>query len=135
MIFLECVEYDNDTGRILCHYTVTEDIFEYMVSQGVHLLKGAADANTQYVDVSVNPPVLAERPAQSTTQDKTEIQADGVDTMTLVSLPSPCSVNIGGETYVVQDGVFSWGTVDRGTYPFVVTAFPYLDFEGTVEAT
>ena len=106
-----------------------------MEAEGKKLLEGNPDERVQFVDISVNPPVIAVRPAQSTTQDKTEIQADGVDIMTLVSLPSPCSVNIGGETYVVQDGVFSWGTVDRGTYPFVVTAFPYLDWEGTVEAT
>ena len=132
---MECVEYDHDTGRILCQYTVSYDVYEYMKSQGKYLIEGSADPNKSYVDISVNPPAIAVRPAQSTTQDKAEIQANGVDFMTLESLPVPCEVSVGDKNYAVDDGILEWGTLERGTYPILAKAFPYRDWEGTVNAT
>ncbi|MBQ7503978.1 MAG: hypothetical protein IJT79_01490, partial [Ruminococcus sp.] len=71
----------------------------------------------------------------STTQDKAEIQANGVDFMTLESLPVPCEVSVGDKNYAVDDGILEWGTLERGTYPILAKAFPYRDWEGTVNAT
>ena len=40
-----------------------------------------------------------------------------------------------GKNYAVDDGIFEWGTLDKGTYSILVKAFPYRDWEGTVNAT
>ncbi len=129
---LECIEYDKDSGKILCHYFITEDVFEILKAQGKKLLEGNANEETQYVDITVTPPQVVMRPTQLTLQDKTEIQADGVDVMTLSSLPPSCTVTIGSARWHVPDGILEWGTPYAGRYDILVEAFPFLEWRGEV---
>ena len=97
-------------------------------------ISGNYGAGAFYVDVAASPPLAKRRPPQNTRQSRRNIAADGVETITLSALPVPCRVDVDGERYDVEDGIFEWGTRRAGEYSLRVTAFPFLDWEGTVTA-
>ena len=132
---MELQEYDKDTGRIICSYAVTEAIAEIMRGEGRALIESdLSDSKRYYVDITKTPHEITLRPAQRTTQNVSQIAADGDDTLILDNLPVPCNVSIGGETYTVNDGRLEWSTLGKGHYPIWVSAFPHADWRGEVEA-
>jgi hypothetical protein len=51
------------------------------------------------------------------------------------NLPSPCTITIQGQSAEILDGEVELLFEVPGVYPFKLTAFPYLDYEGVVDAT
>lgn len=124
--------YEANTGRILYTTFTTPELVEKIGNDGEFLIEGAGEAMTHYVDISQTPPIITERPATQTTQDKPTITAGSDDYLTISGLPQPCCVTIGTEDYDVPDGVLEWSSLLPGDYKILVTAWPYLDWEGKV---
>lgn len=128
---MKITEYEPETGGILGIYTMGAEMAKVWPTPHV---TGEYSAMEYYVDVAASPPAAKERPPQSTRQDRKNIAADGSEIMTLSGLPVPCRVEVNGESYEVDDGIFEWGTRRAGEYALRVVAFPFLDWEGTVTA-
>jgi len=126
--------YDPKTGRIFSTVTVSEDIAEHMQAQGEALIEGDGNDLEHFIDVSISPPKIRERPKQTTRQDKTHIKADGEDMMTLSGLPIPCNISINGTAFDVKDGLLEMTTLLPGDYVIRAEAFPFVDWEGKVTA-
>lgn len=130
------IQYDPNTGEIVCFYNMPQDSASYMAEQlGFCLMETEnADVNC-YVDITKTPPEIALKHAQKTTQSASQIYADGEDTLILDNLPVPCKVSIGNKIYTVNDGSLEWSTLLQGTYPIRVNAATYVDWKGEVKAT
>ena len=128
---MEYTKYDAKTGIITWVISADE---EMLTENDFPNIPGAYDASTHFVDIATDPPEIKERPSIKTKQNKTEIKADGAELVKFSKLPKPCKVQVNGEEYQVEDGVFEWGTRLPGVYVVRVVAFPFLDWEGTVKA-
>lgn len=126
-------EYNPESGQIIGTSAMDAKTANDAIEQcEAHLCEGDGDWRTHYVDISTSPPVVREKQQQQTRLDKTELQADGEDFITLSNLPVPCKVTIAGEQYEVDDGVFEWGTLRRGKYQIAVEAVPFLNWNAEV---
>jgi hypothetical protein len=128
---LEVTLYNPKNGMILASRYGQQASIDL---EGLPCVAGTYDAGTYYIDIAQSPPVAVLRPAPQIAQDKTEIIADGSDTVTLSSLPVPCVVTAGEARYDVPDGELEWATLMPATYRIRVEAFPYLDWESEVTA-
>ena len=127
---MQVTEYDAKTGCLISTWNLDESLLGILKNPYV---EGAYSPLEFYVDVDMSPPKAKTRPRQKTKMDKTSITA-GRDIVTLSHLPTPCEVEVLWEVYSVEDGEFQWGTYMPGEYKFLVRAFPYADWEGTVTA-
>ena len=128
-------EFNPDTGEILATLIIPEASAEYAIKHGQHLILDEyqnAEYQTHYVDVQEHKIKL--RPPQNTVQNKNEIIADGEDFILLSNLPKPCKVYFNEHVYDVDDGGLQWSTFTPMIYKISVKAFPFLDFEGSVNA-
>lgn len=128
---MDYTKYDPKTGMIAWVISSDENM---LTAEDFPHIPGAYDTAGFFVDIAASPPAIKKRPPQSTRQDKETIAADGEEIMTLSALPVPCMVEVDGDRYEVADGLFEWGTRRAGEYALRVTAFPFLDWEGTVTA-
>ena len=126
--------YDPKTGRILYSGENIPSIIDLLVERGESIVPGEGNDSAHYVDIRQSPPVICPRPHQETRCDRTELVADGKDTLVLSGLPLPCAVQIGERRYEVEDGELEWSTLMPGTYYIHVEAFPYLDWDAEVSA-
>ena len=95
-----------------------------------HVIEGIADDVTQYiVDY-----IVCDRPAFPGVLSSSSIIADGVDGVTISSLPNPTLVMINGSNYEVTDGIFEFTLDIPGKYKILCQAFPYQDKEFEVTA-
>jgi len=99
-----------------------------------------------YYDLQTN--LLTERVSQTTQINKTELIADGVDTIDITNAPQGLfSISTLNEALkdipiehadVIESGnIFNndtFSTTIPGIYYIRIEAFPYLDFEATIEA-
>ena len=128
---MEYTKYNAKTGMITWVISADEGM---LTENDFPNIPGAYDSSTHFVDVEAAPPTIKERPPMKIRQNKTEIKADGADLVKFSKLPKPCKVQVNGEEYQVEDGVFEWGTRLPDVYVVRVVAFPFLDWEGTVTA-
>ena len=103
--------------------------------QGLGVLVGTGNMETDYVDITLDPPEIKPRLPFPGTQNKTSILADGLDEWIVSSLPVGSVVTWpDGEVTTINDGTLEF-TVDlAGTYTFKFDPFPYLEEEVSVEA-
>lgn len=127
------VVYDLDTGKILS-YMVCNDDFE-MPEEFMHgVLRGTHNAESKYVDVETLE--VLERPDSPATIDKTEFSADGVDSVSISSIPAGATVRITGHgEWQVDDGTFEFSTDTPGLYLMTVDSFPEKKKEFTINAS
>lgn len=90
------------------------------IPEGGGYVEGGWDGRFYYV-VDDTP---TERPAMSCQTNST----------TISNLPIPCSVTVNGETIEVPDGTLELSFGIPGTYKVKVVAWPYLDWEGVINA-
>lgn len=132
MGYATVTEYNPNNGGLMGIWSMeTEDLDKIGVDNYIH---GAYDKNFFFVDIQFDPPEIKERPEMEILQSTALIKADGVEVVEFSGLPTPCVVSVNDSEYEVDDGVFEWGTRLPGVYVFRVVAFPFLDWEGTVEA-
>ena len=136
------------TGMFSCD----EDFVEMNFAARVHFYGGAdhdvadfpADPALHYVVVLDGQEIVVDRPelAVRTEDDKTTIEADGIDAITLTGLPDPCEIIIDApdvdvETTIqtVSGGGFVFTADDPGVYTVEVQGFPFLPFKIEFTAT
>lgn len=131
----EYKQYNPYTGEIISTMILPDDIAQAAIEHGENLIKAEGDSQTHYVDINAVPPVLKLRPKQDTTQDKFQMKANNLDTLTLNNLPIPCIVSFNDNaSYEVDDGILQWSTNRPDRYKIIVRAFPFLDYESEVIA-
>jgi hypothetical protein len=79
-----------------------------------------------YVDTDATPHELAEKTAIAFTADKTEIDADGIDEITLSDLPN-CNATMAGNTVAITDGELKLKVDLAGEYKVKLSGIKYLD--------
>lgn len=131
MACITITEYNPANGSILGIYTMEDGYIPESVKDYV---AGEYSALEFFVNTKAVPPKAQKRPKMKISQSVTRIKADGVEVVKLSKLPKPCAVLVNGFEYEVTDGVFEWGTHLPGAHTLRVVAFPFLDWEGTVEA-
>ena len=95
-------------------------------------LDGVTSDATHYVSGGV----VTARAAMGASLDTTTVTADGVDFVTITGVPSGAVIVVNRETMSTSDGSDIELTFDTpGVYQIAAVKWPYLDFEGTVNAT
>lgn len=81
--------------------------------------------------------VITQRPTQATLLDKTTLTANGIDVIHITSAPDGIFTATNVVTGEMVSGSISgsdtFSTTVKGTIKIKIEAFPYLDFEATVE--
>ena len=124
--------YDS-TGRILRTIVCPPDMNALQVGTGESFIVGVCDQITQYVLNGV----VTNRPTQSTTIDKTAINANGNDVVTISNAPigATCTISNSETVTGIIDGTDTFVTTIPGTYFMTITQFPFLDFTAVINAT
>ena len=100
------------------------------VESDSYVTEGIANDVTQWVD-------------NGTVKDKEEfpaiistltLEANGLDSVSILGLPTPCTIKIDDNVYEVEDGEFEFTTDLPGTYKIKAESFPYLPKEWEVTA-
>lgn len=128
--------YDS-TGKIQLTFSGEESIVEQVkeVHANLSWYEGIYDANIYYFLNDV--PTL--RPEQTTVFDKTEIQANGTDILSISSAPNDAKFSAFNLTKnILLEGTFSGNetfvTTMTGTIRIVIEKFPYKNFERMIYA-
>lgn len=122
------VLYDS-TGRIFQTMMLPKaDRDLFMPSPGMSTLD-VPDAYQQYHETHyVRDGVLAERQEIRPNIDKTQVQANGADAVTILGLPMPCQIEVRGplnvEPTTIEDGSLTLTFDTAGAYVVRVTAEP-----------
>lgn len=125
-------EYNPKTGEIGFEWNCSNgSLFDLNTNEDREFIDGALNKDTQYLDITVDPIEVKARPTFSATPDKTELRADGADTLTITGLPE-------GETKVSIFGPISTSWIEvrdeiaitvniPGDYKVRFSQFPYID--------
>jgi hypothetical protein len=124
--------YDNK-GKIVSSYTgpniaIQQTAFPYIESEVV------VDTKLNYISDSI----LTKRPLNEVILDKKILTADGVDSIVFSNVVKGLFKAVNATTRETVsgeiDGTDTFSTTVTGTYKIKIEAFPYLDFETTIEA-
>lgn len=126
---------DQATGRILRVQSLP-DQFDAFVDGATET--AIEEQSNIYSDYILNGEITA-RPTQATSLSKAEINANGSDSVAILNAPigATCTITSADGTVIAEgpiDGSDSFTSDDSGLYHIVVTLFPYLDWEGTINA-
>jgi hypothetical protein len=126
--------YD-ETGKITGSGECPDNQVQYQQQHGEYLLIGESHPNLNYV---LNGAIEI-KPVQTTALNKLTLNADGIDSIAISSTPTGLfkAINVmTGEAVSGEiNGSDTFSTTIPGTYQITITAFPFLDFTTTVEAT
>ena len=153
MILVNYTVYRKETGEIVCsgmfsggeewvEQTLEVSLFPW--NDGNHaIFKVKSDKEIHYVATMDGQPILAERPdlVVFVENDKTTIQADGLDETTLTGLPDPCEIIIDDPDPTVETqrievtgGGFVFAAETPGVYTIEVIRFPFLPWKVEITA-
>lgn len=105
---------------------------------GIVVSSVSADPARHYVVMLGDRAVVAERPelVVSVLDDRTTLQAGGVDAVTLTGLPDPCEIivddpdpDVETAVHTVSGGGFVFVAQDPGVYTVEVRRWPFLPFK------
>lgn len=126
--------YNNSTGEIL-RYGVCpiSDFDSQITSPSEAIIEGTYNDVVNYIDIVTNTPAIkADLPAYI---DKVTMSANGIDVVTISSLPNPSIVILENIFHEVTDGTFEFTVDTAGEYRITCKAFPYLDKEFIINAS
>lgn len=127
--------FDPSSGEILFNYSGynLQGMLDEMPSSS--FIDGTYDYNQKYF-LNNSP---TDRPIMTISLNKASILADGIDTLTISSIPEGAILRIKGETFFVEEivsgGIETFLTNSTGNYIIEVEKFPYITFKGTFNAT
>lgn len=132
----DIIFYEPSTGKIELVFSGSSEVANRVIQDNNHLayITGKGNGELQYIENNL----LTYRPVQNTTIDKTIINADGVDKITISGAPKG-NINIfnpitkNNITSLIEDSE-EFVTTIPGKYIIQITAFPFLDFLTTIEA-
>lgn len=125
--------YDKVSGKILRHMTNFKGIRKLSLdTDEVGLVDGRHDPDTTYI---VGGSVTV-RPESQCSIDKIMIAADGVGQSVVLGIPAGSSLTVNGIDYgEVNDGQVEITSDVPGALVVVLSLFPYLDYEVTINAS
>jgi hypothetical protein len=124
--------YNTKTGKINRIVDAPDIIAQLQAGEGEAWITGSSDDLTQYVNIATKQ--IEDRPLMDAILSKPTFLADGLDMVMLGNLPQPCTVILKGQSWRVEDGIFSLTTDIPGSFLLTVQAWPYLNAEFAVEA-
>lgn len=101
-------------------------------------VEGYGETGTHYVAVLGDRVIIADRPdlIVIVQDEKTTLQADGIDSITLTGLPNPCDIiiddpdpDVETQTITVTGGGFIFTADDPGVYTVEVRRWPFMPFK------
>lgn len=123
--------YSTVDGRILQTLDYPAGMFPAPVSGDLAFVQGTANPVTHYVTYQG----LVARPTFNLQVNKFEIDADGVDEVTITNIPANTEVTWpDGERTIINNGIVEFAVDLAGTYTFRFINFPYQDQEISIEA-
>lgn len=129
----EATIYDIN-GKILRTVSAPIEMIDAQKQENEFLIYGNSSIANQYVKDNQ----IIDKMVQNTTFDKLIVNADGVDVITINNAPSGeitiynSAAKVGSISNISNNDTFA--TTIPGIYKVKIEAFPYLDFETTVEA-
>lgn len=123
-------------GSILKIITYFEDRIEDIVQNGLYL-EGNANNAKQYI-ADIENPVVVDKPVSPITIDKTTVQGDGIDIITLTNVPDDSILIVLREKSALQALISDSETITfdlEGSYTLKVLSVNYLDYEVIINAT
>jgi hypothetical protein len=140
-VLTEYVGYDLSTGEIVMYGTCYQgELAPLDQISGVLLMEiNGIDNETQYINTLTEEPIA--RPVMGTSINKTSIVANGVDQVTISSIPVGTEVLVVGPllgertSMNVNDGSFEFTTEEAGTYTITLRNFPSQKEEYTIGAS
>jgi hypothetical protein len=114
--------YDPATGKIKQISKVSEGVVG-AVSEP--LVVDESVTFNHYIDIEQTPPVAVAKTSVDFTADKTEIDADGVDEITITGLPV-CVAQYAGEIIAIDDGELILTADVPGAYSVTFSGVKYL---------
>jgi hypothetical protein len=128
---MRLVAYRPDSGDI--YMTITTGLVEIPSKPDYLLEHDTAEPGTHFVDVLQIQHVVVSKSFVVFNADKTEIDADGIDEITLSDLPD-CVADFNGAQIVVDDGELILTADVAGSYSVTLRGVPYLDTVFNFEA-
>lgn len=128
--------YKQETGEIVSRLIVPAEMIELQIKEGEAFIEGEGNCRDNYIN---NGLILA-RPAQQTALSSTSIQIDTSDTITILEAPIGAACTITDVSTGLEiasgfiDGTDTFSTDNPGKYKISIILFPYLDWEGIVDA-
>jgi len=131
---------DNKSGKITKRMTCDKKLISLQLSNDEFYIQGDYDDSLYYI--SLDDLSVKNKPDLPVTIDKSEIQADGLDIVTINNLPISepngntvsTFIEVAGQVHEITDGIFEFTTDLLGTYIFICKATNYLNKEFIVEA-
>ena len=125
--------YNTTSGQIIRN--VSSSIIGYLptVETNESYINGRYDCKYYFIPSGV----ATLRPTQSTTIDKTAINANGNDVVTISNAPigATCTISNSETVTGIIDGTDTFVTTIPGTYFMTISLFPFLDFTAVINAT
>lgn len=128
---VEVSHLDQNTGRIMGKWVLPVSTLD-LLPPGLTYPE-VLDGAVWYVDMDTMTPV--ERPNMPLTVTKTNILANGVDTVMISGIPFGTRMTSPLGDAVVEDGVVEFTTTIPGEYAIHLSLFPYLDNKVVIYAT
>jgi len=128
--------YDKITGQIIRAISISPQMKDIQVSVDEAYIESDAYyfQTEHYVSLTGSEPKLTLKQAMAITCDKSVIQSNDEDVVTIEGLPDDCQVTIEGDTYTVTDNVFELTVPLPGIYNITIEKFPFLPKEVQIEA-
>lgn len=124
--------YEVPSGKILRHMVGVEGSYENLLYENEGVIDGIHSADFFYVADGV----AVDRPSNPSVADKTSINADGLDAVTISGIPTGSIVMMKGHgIWVVDDDVFELTVDTPGEYVVVVDSFPCVRKEFIINAS
>ena len=123
--------YINNTGEIV--RSGYGDIDIQVSDDGESVVSGESDGSTHYI----NNGVITNKPTNTTTIDKATCLADGIDFITLSSIPDNATILISGQGVNINQSIGNSDTITfdlAGEYNLRIESFPSLDYEVIINA-
>lgn len=86
-----------------------------------------------YIDITTNPPSVAQKTDLNVTWDKTSIENDGIDIATLSGVPVGCKFLVNGQEVIVDDGTLEVAGDAVGTITVTVISPQYKSQTWSIE--
>jgi len=132
---MKFVTYKLTTGEITGVGNCPDATVDNQVKPGEGIIKDAtADDAVKYVDVATED--FIDKPVMPCSINKTNVLADGSDSIIISGLPNPSHILIKGEdSWTTTDGIFEITFDTVGTYEVIILSSLYLEEEYIINAS
>lgn len=131
---IECFCVFNDNGMVVRSGSCPTSMVNVQAGVGEQVIIGVVNDITQYIENGT----ITNKPTNTTTIDKVSCLADGIDFITLSSIPDNATITISGQGVNINQSIGNSDTITfdlAGEYNLRIESFPSLDYEVIINAT